>query len=324
MSRPLARSDPPYVQIATQIRGRIVDGDLRPGDRVPSTRRIAAQWHVAMATATKVLARLQEDGLVHVVPGAGTVVSPRPTDRPEPAAGQVRNQVPAPQLDAERVVATAVRIADADGLAAVTMRRIGVALGIGAMSIYRYLPDKAELVRRMADAVLAEHPLPEPAPAGWRERLTVVARLHWGVYRSHPWAAGPLLASMSHPRLVPSGMAHVEWELAGMAGLGLDHLTMLRTVFGLHCYVGGMAMGSGHAQESERATGVSAEQQQAADLKGLPDLLTAEQFPLLTGLDVTEDGLADLDGHFEFGLQRHLDGLETFVAAHSSGVCTQP
>src|SRR6266511_3299511 len=58
------------------IRSRISSAELRPGDRVPSASRITQEWGVAIATATKVLAALQRKGLVRVVPGVGTVVSP--------------------------------------------------------------------------------------------------------------------------------------------------------------------------------------------------------------------------------------------------------
>ena len=69
------RPDPPYRRIVAEIRARILAGDLRPGDRVPSIRQIAQRWGVAVATATKVMAALRDDGLVETKVGAGTVVS---------------------------------------------------------------------------------------------------------------------------------------------------------------------------------------------------------------------------------------------------------
>ncbi|WP_311931749.1 winged helix-turn-helix domain-containing protein [Microbispora sp. H11081] len=70
------RSAGRYQEIAAGIRRRIEAGELRPGDRVPSTREIVREWGVAMATATKVLTELRREGLVHAVPGVGTVVAP--------------------------------------------------------------------------------------------------------------------------------------------------------------------------------------------------------------------------------------------------------
>src|SRR5580698_9670094 len=93
---------PPYAQIAAELRDQIETGALAPGDRVPSTRAITQRWGVAMATATKALAALRQEGLVRPVPGVGTVVADRPPapGRPlapappgvlaEPAAGRRR------------------------------------------------------------------------------------------------------------------------------------------------------------------------------------------------------------------------------------------
>ena len=65
----------PYLRIAADIRHRITAGELRPGQRVPSTRALVREWGVAMATAAKALAVLAEQGWVRAVPGSGTVVS---------------------------------------------------------------------------------------------------------------------------------------------------------------------------------------------------------------------------------------------------------
>ncbi|MGX1606137.1 GntR family transcriptional regulator, partial [Streptomyces celluloflavus] len=72
MDRP---APPPYRRIVDEIRRRIDAAELAPGDRVPSTRRITQEWGVAMATATKVLTTLRQEGLVRAVPGVGTVVA---------------------------------------------------------------------------------------------------------------------------------------------------------------------------------------------------------------------------------------------------------
>ncbi|MBR8744456.1 GntR family transcriptional regulator, partial [Nocardiopsis sp. MG754419] len=74
MSRPSEDGRAPYARIVADIRTRIDAGELRPGDRVPSTRDITREWGVAMATATKALAALRREGLVEAVRGVGTVV----------------------------------------------------------------------------------------------------------------------------------------------------------------------------------------------------------------------------------------------------------
>lgn len=82
---------PPYARIAADLRRRIAEGELAPGDRVPSTRQVAAQWGVALATATRALAELRREGLVRAEPRVGTVVAepPRPSrPRREPPRGR--------------------------------------------------------------------------------------------------------------------------------------------------------------------------------------------------------------------------------------------
>lgn len=75
MSPEVTRSDPPYIQIARHIRGQIISGELKAGERLPSTRQIMKDWGVAMATASRVISSLRAEGLVVAVPGVGTVVS---------------------------------------------------------------------------------------------------------------------------------------------------------------------------------------------------------------------------------------------------------
>jgi DNA-binding GntR family transcriptional regulator len=63
-----------YTDVVAVIRARIAAGELAPGDRIPSTRQIVAEFGVAMATASKVIAELRREGLVRVRPGVGTIV----------------------------------------------------------------------------------------------------------------------------------------------------------------------------------------------------------------------------------------------------------
>lgn len=68
---------PPYLQVVQELKKRIIDGDLKDGDRLPSVRQIAEQWGIAQATAMKVLAALRADGLAESKTGVGTVVRSR-------------------------------------------------------------------------------------------------------------------------------------------------------------------------------------------------------------------------------------------------------
>src|SRR5512133_3632112 len=105
MNRP-AQTEPPYVQIATEIRRRITAGELRPGDRVPSTRQIAQEWSVAIATATRALTSLSQQGVVRAEPRVGPVVAmPEPPPAPPQHATRRRAvREPDQELTRERIV----------------------------------------------------------------------------------------------------------------------------------------------------------------------------------------------------------------------------
>jgi DNA-binding transcriptional regulator YhcF (GntR family) len=301
MTPPTARSEPPYLRIAAEIRRRIESGELRPGDRVPSTRRITRTWGVAMATATRALAALQHEGLVFASPGAGTVVA-----SPRPPEARVRAE-PLEPASRERIVRAAVGIADAEGLPAVSMRRVAAQLGVSPMALYRHVPGKDELLLRMAEAVFEEETFPEPAPPGWRARLELAARMQWEIYRRHLWVVQ--VVSFTRPLLAPGAMAHTEWALRALDGLGFDIATMLHASITLTGYVQGTALYRLLETEAERETGISREQWWAARDPALAELLASGRFPMLARL-ASEPDLQDLDAVFEFGLRRMLDGFE--------------
>lgn len=93
-------------------------------------------------------------------------------------------------LTRERIVAAGVGLADSDGIDAISMRRVGAALGVEAMSLYRYVSGKDDLVDAMVDAVVTEFPAPDPG-LDWRGRLRSIALGAYLVLLDHPWVAGP-------------------------------------------------------------------------------------------------------------------------------------
>lgn len=84
MAPSLVRPDPPFLQIAAHIRTQILSGELREGDKVPSSRQITQQWGVAIATASKALSVLRDEGYTRAIPGVGTVVRASETLRHAP------------------------------------------------------------------------------------------------------------------------------------------------------------------------------------------------------------------------------------------------
>ncbi|MFA7761396.1 TetR/AcrR family transcriptional regulator C-terminal domain-containing protein [Streptomyces sp. NPDC048723] len=311
-----AAGDPPYLRIVAAIRRRIADGELAPGDRVPSTRQIAAQWGVALATATKALTTLRLEGLVEARPRIGTVVAgsapaaPAARKRPSPAPDTE------PELSVERIVRAAVEIADAEGLAALSMRGVAARLGVAAMSTYRYVPSKEDLVLLMADAALGEaYPADTyaDAPEDWRARVEAGGRTLWQLYRKHPWLAR--IGSLTRPLLLPNLLVHGEWMLAALDGHGLDPTTLFDIHVLLYSHVHGLAAHLEMEADAEAATGQSEDQWMDSRAPVLQELVESGRFPTFAKVVGSfEDGYdLRLDALFELGLRALLDGLTPVV-----------
>jgi AcrR family transcriptional regulator len=295
---------PLYRRIADEIADDIRTGKLAAGRPAPSTRQIVRDWSVAMATATKVIGALRADGLVETIPGSGTIVR----RRNPPATGPGRRG----GLTGQEIVEAGVRIADADGLPLVTMRRVAESLGVSTMALYRHVPDKGDLTLRMTDSVFAEIRLPEIPVAAWRRRLDAAAHLIWAVFGRHPWAAEVI--SLSRPQLIPNILPLAEWSLSTLRAMGFGTHDMVCTHINLFAHVRGMALARLAEAQAEKDTGMSADDwmrhrggalRQWADAGGRPGLghLVSEPFDF------------DLDTIFEYGLQRLLDGID---ARHSA------
>lgn len=319
MSASARRPDPPYRRIVAELRDQILAGELRPGDRIPSIRQIAQRWGVAVATATRVMATLRDEGLVEATVGSGTVVSARIGQRrPIRAISGASAAPPRPRqagpakraLTREQMLRTAIGIADVEGLDAVSMRRLAVELGIGPMSLYRHVANKDELVAQMADEVFGETELPEPGSDGWRADLELIARRQWRLCRRHLWL--PRAVSFTRPLLVPNMMAHTEWTLRALDGLGLPAKTRIREALTLHLLVISAAMSVAEETEAEQNTGVTFDQWRLTRQARADELLGSGRFPLLAA--VREEMQPDLDRLFEYGLARHLDGFAALVA----------
>lgn len=296
----------PYQRVVAELRTRILTGELRPGDRVPSVREIARRWGIAIATATKVMASLRDAGLVETKVGAGTVVAL--SRRREPA--QERTARERVVLNKGQVLRAAVSVADGEGIEAVSMRRVAVELGVGAMSLYRHVAGKDELVTEMVDAVFGEYELPEPGPDGWRAKLELIAWLQWELCRRHLWL--PAAVSFTRPLLVPNLTAQTEWTMRAIDGLGLPMAVCIREALTLHGLVITAARAMADEIEAEQETGVSLDRWRLDKRRRSEELLATGRFPLLAA--VPEDAVSDLGALFEYGLARHLDGFEVLVS----------
>ncbi|GAA1976514.1 TetR/AcrR family transcriptional regulator [Kitasatospora viridis] len=125
---------------------------------------------------------------------------------------------PRPAHSRASIAAAAVALADAEGLDAVTMRRIAAELGAGTMSLYTYVPKKEQLLDLMLDAITAELELPAAPSGDWRADLHALARGQLALVRRHGWAAS---AIRTRPSFGPNGLKFTEYFLGALAEVPL-------------------------------------------------------------------------------------------------------
>jgi DNA-binding transcriptional regulator YhcF (GntR family) len=307
MARPESPNTPPYLRIAAELRRRIDDGELGPGDPLPSTRQIVRDFGVAMATATKALAALQNDGLARSVRGIGTVVG---LAAPPSRAAPRRRRGTTP-LSRGLIVAVAMQIADSEGLRALSMRRVAAHLDVTTMALYRHVSNREHLILLMADAAFARFPLPEPPPAGWRRQLETAARLQWTMYQHHPWLAQ--VTSFTRPLLAPRVLAHSEWVMRALDGLGLDPVTVVHAHATVAAHVRGLAVNLEPEAEAAAHSGISdREWMDRHGTRALASDTAGHAFPHLARVPANS---LDLNTLFEFGLQRLLDGIAMLIGS---------
>jgi AcrR family transcriptional regulator len=228
--------------------------------------------------------------------------------------GRRPSRGPKPALTIDRIVEAAVRVADGEGLDAVSMRRIATEPGTGTMSLYRYVPGKGELLDLMLDRV--QRPDDNPASLGdgtWRSALEAMARATLALYRRHPWL---LQVNQSRPILGPSALDGMEKVLTLIRPMGLTDAELVSAVVMVDGYVVGAARTQVYQQEAEHRTGLTDAEFWQAQVPVLEEAMASGRYPVLASLAEDAFGL-DFD-HFEFGLQRMLDGLEVLVERRST------
>lgn len=210
------------------------------------------------------------------------------------------------------VVANAIALADEAGLEAVTMRQLAQRLGVAPMSLYTYVPGRAELLDLMLDECYLAMPREDLSDRPWRERLTAVARENWDLYRAHPWAA---LVSTARPPLGPGMTA--KYELRAFDGTGLDDVTRDAALTYLLGFVQSSARAAAEAAAGRRESALSEEEWWAANGPLLAQVLDQEKYPTAVRVGeaagVAMNAAYDPAHAYEFGLERVLDGLGVLI-----------
>lgn len=235
---------------------------------------------------------------------------------------------PKPGLSVAAIVEAAIAIADAEGLEALSMRKVADRLGKSPMSLYTYVPGKPELLDVMLDTVLGETPKTYALDRGWRAAVEEATRDAWAFYQRHPWV---LQVSGSRALLGPNELDGYEAMLRLFDGLGLSALDHARAVTAVASFVRGSAKEVSDARAAEQATGVSDDEWwniRGPLLEELSGDIWDERYPTATRLqqehafdqpdrapdDATPYTVKDAQEAFEFGLARLLDGIEAYVA----------
>ena len=165
-------------------------------------------------------------------------------DRPSRPGG-------APPRSRDDIAEAAVAVADADGLDAVSMRRVASELGLGTMSLYHYVRSKDELLDLMGDRIAGGQLVDEAdLRRGWREGLTAIAQATRANLKRHPWMGGAL---SPRPTTIPgpNTLRHVDQSLAAVADLGLDVPTQMEIIAVVDDYVIGFVVRSQRVAEYE-------------------------------------------------------------------------
>ncbi|BEL03331.1 TetR/AcrR family transcriptional regulator [Actinoplanes sichuanensis] len=208
-----------------------------------------------------------------------------------------RSRGPRPVLTVAQIAEAAVEIADAEGLPAVTMQRVAARFEFTAMSLYRYVPGRAELVALMIDSALGVAPEVGTAD-GWRPALREWAGCLRDVFRRHPWIAQ--VTVQARP-IGPNELSWLERAVAVLAGGGLSGGERVDAVLVI----------TGHVRNQVQAEAGIAADDGIHLATALAETLRerAADFPALT--EAADDGAFgpdDNDG-FGFGLECILDGL---------------
>jgi AcrR family transcriptional regulator len=210
---------------------------------------------------------------------------------------------PRTPLSRERVLRTALELADRDGIESLSMRRLGRELGVEAMSLYNHVANKEDLLDGLADIVVGEIEVPAPGD-DWRAAMRRRAISVREMLARHPWA-GALIESRTNPS--PARLRYPEAVVGSLRQAGFSVEMAIHAFYTLDSYIYGFAV-----QEENLPSGTPEELAgiAATVLAGLP----AQEYPYLREVIadyVLERGYRHSD-EFEFGLNLILDGLERF------------
>jgi AcrR family transcriptional regulator len=213
-------------------------------------------------------------------------------------------------LTKERVLAQAIALADGDGIEALTMRKLGQALGVEAMSLYNHVANKGELVAAMVDRVVEQFELPEDEPR-WEAAIRRCAISAHDLLIEHQWACSLALLPSDTRMVDGPRIRYMEWLLRRLREAGFSAEIAYSAYHTLDSHIFGFTLWQlGHAKAARMlapSDGQSLEEWAARFLEQM-----RPQFPYLAehGEQHMAAGAHDGRHEFEFGLDLILDGLK--------------
>jgi AcrR family transcriptional regulator len=207
-------------------------------------------------------------------------------------------------LTRDRILDAAVALADRDGIEAVTMRRLGQELDVEAMSLYKHVADKDDVLAGIADRIAASFQLPSPKRP-WRSAIRECAIAAHGVLLRHPWA-GPLLESQIEPG--PARLAYLDAVVGVLHGAGFSLPDVAHAFGALDSHLYGFTMQVvSWPFDTEDLPDMAAEMVETLPADRYPNLIAIGAMVATSGQGIPVD--------FTFGLDLLLDGLERRLAA---------
>lgn len=223
---------------------------------------------------------------------------------------------PRPTHDRDDIAAAAVRLADAEGIEAVSIRRVAADIGAAPTALYRYLARKEELFELMMDAVAGEQDPPEHS-GDWRTDLRASAERFRATALRHPWL--PAIAA-GRATLGPNMLRWMEFSSGVFAGHDLSADEILLNLNTLGAFLDGYVVQELSEAEAIRRSGLNHEQWQAAQGAYGESIITSGNYPNLARIMIEAQGphAADrLERGFTLGLERILDGIATSLTVTS-------
>ncbi|MDH6542206.1 AcrR family transcriptional regulator [Streptomyces sp. SPB4] len=208
-----------------------------------------------------------------------------------------------PAYSREAITAAAVALADAEGLEAVTIRRVAAEVGASAMSLYSYAPDKETLLELMVDHVTGELPTAHTPGGDWRAELKAIAHLQRAHMLRHPWLPAAL-AGRRTPG--PNTLAFLERALAALRPSGLDGAAKLEVFAQLTAFVAGHV-----AHEIAGAAALRSPDRLAAEARYLATVAADGHHPELAEVLTAPGRPLTPEATFTRFLNRLIDGLDT-------------